>query len=55
MPGAHRDQKEALDPLELELQMVVSCHVSPAQIEKWLIPKNTMGTAVYGYRGTCAF
>jgi hypothetical protein len=23
----HRGQKRALDPLELELQMVISCHV----------------------------
>lgn len=27
MPGAHRDQKRALEPLELALQMVISCHV----------------------------
>ena len=27
VPDAHRDQKMALDPLELELEMLVSCHV----------------------------
>ena len=27
MPGARRGQKEVLGSLELELQMVVSCHV----------------------------
>jgi hypothetical protein len=25
--GAHGDQKKVLNPLELELQMVMSCHV----------------------------
>lgn len=28
MPDAHGDQKRALDPLELELQMAMSQHVS---------------------------
>ena len=28
--GAHRGQKRALDPLELELQMVVNCRVGAA-------------------------
>ena len=27
MSGSHGGQKRALDPLRLELQMVVSCHV----------------------------
>jgi hypothetical protein len=27
VPGAHRDQKRTSDPVELELQMVVSCQV----------------------------
>lgn len=27
MPGAHRNQKKASDPLELELQTAMSCHV----------------------------
>lgn len=27
MPGAHKSQKKALDPLPLELQKIVSCHV----------------------------
>lgn len=29
MPGAHRSHKQALDPMELELGMVWSHHVSP--------------------------
>jgi hypothetical protein len=28
VPGAHRGQKRVLDPLALELEMVVNCHVS---------------------------
>ena len=28
LPGDPRGQKRASDPLELELQMVMSCHVS---------------------------
>ena len=27
VPGAHRSQNRAKDPLELELKMVVRCHV----------------------------
>lgn len=27
VPDAHRDQKRSLDPLELELQIIVSHHV----------------------------
>lgn len=27
LPGAHRSQKRVLDQLELELKMIVSCHV----------------------------
>lgn len=30
VPGAHGGQKMALGPLELNLQIVVSCHVSAA-------------------------
>jgi hypothetical protein len=40
MPGAHRDQKRALDPLELELQMVVSHQVddgNPIPLEEQLV------------------
>lgn len=29
MPGFYRDEKGASDPLELDLQMAVSCHVDP--------------------------
>lgn len=28
VPGAHRGQKIALDPLEVELYMIVKCHVA---------------------------
>lgn len=27
VPGVYRDQKRELDPLQLELQRAVSCHV----------------------------
>lgn len=36
MPGAHRGQKEVLGSLEMELQMVVSCHVV-AENQTWVL------------------
>ena len=33
MPGAHEDQKGALDPLELELQMVGNLPVGALSLE----------------------
>ena len=35
----HRGQKRALEPLELELQMVVSCYVG-ARNQTWVLCKN---------------
>lgn len=35
MPGAHRSQK-ASDPLELELQVVVSCHAEGSALNPHL-------------------
>jgi hypothetical protein len=39
MPGACGGQKRASDPLELELQMVVNCHVSSGN-QIWVLWKN---------------
>lgn len=38
MPGAHRDQKSALGPLDLELQVVVCPHVGAGN-GTWVIWK----------------
>ena len=40
IPSACGGQKKALDPLELELQMVVSCHADSGD-EMWILFKNS--------------
>jgi hypothetical protein len=37
MPGTHRNQKKASDPLEFELQNVVCCHVGAGTCTKILL------------------
>lgn len=38
MPGAHRGQKRVSDQMELELQEVMSCHVTAVkQVEEQLL------------------
>lgn len=39
VPGTIRDQKTVLEPLELELLMVVSCHAG-ARNRTWVLRKN---------------
>jgi hypothetical protein len=41
MPDAHRDQKIAMDPLRLQLQMVVSHHVRVLGIEYLILWKSS--------------
>lgn len=42
MPGAHRGQKRVSDQMELELQVVVSCHVTAVkQVEEQLLTTET--------------
>lgn len=41
MPGAHRSQKKASVPLELEIQMVVHCHVGAKNWTQFL-KKNSL-------------
>lgn len=42
MPGAHRGQKRVLDRMELELEVVVSCHVTAVkQVEEQLLTTET--------------
>lgn len=39
MPGTHLGQKRRLNHLELELQMIVKCHVSVG-VRTWVLWKN---------------
>lgn len=40
VPGVSGGQKQALDPLELELQMFVNCHVD-ARNQTWVLRKSS--------------
>lgn len=47
-PGAHKGQQRTSNPLELELQMVTSCHMH-AGTQTWVLSKNRTISPVPSY------
>lgn len=48
MPGAFRGQKRVSDPLRLELQMVVSCHMDSGNWA-WVLCKSSQCSKLLGH------
>lgn len=48
MPIAHRSQKRASDPLKLELQVAVRCHVS-AENQTWVLKRRSQCSQPLGH------